>query len=112
MEHSSEPPDGASVLDDLKKALDGAARCIDLARRETARIDASLRAQSVEGGAQIEQRLLDNARKGREQLSLLEAPSSASLPLLLEVPPMPPPSGESGDAPEIVTQALAVLVEA
>jgi hypothetical protein len=75
------PPDGAAILDELKRALDGAARCIELAKQEGARIDAALRAQPS-GGVQVEQTLLDKARKGREQLSMLD--------LRFELPPSPP----------------------
>jgi hypothetical protein len=81
MDEEPKPPDGAAVVAELKQALDVADRCIELAKREAARADASLRAQS-EGGARVEQELLDNARKGREQLS--------SFDLRLEVPPSPP----------------------
>ena len=82
MDQSSKPPpDGAAILDELKRALDGAARCIELAKREGARIDAALRAQPA-GGVPVEQTLLENARKRREQLSLFD--------LRLELPPSPP----------------------
>jgi len=82
MEQESKPPDGASILEELKQALEGSARCIELARQEAARADASLREQPSEG-AQVEQALLDNAKKRREQLSLLD--------LRFEVPPLSPP---------------------
>lgn len=81
MDESPKPPDGPTVLAELREALDTADRCIELAKREAARIDASLRAQS-EGGARIEQVFLDNARKGREKLSMLD--------LRFELPPSPP----------------------
>jgi len=81
MDEEPKPTDGAAVVAELRQALDAADRCIELAKREAARADASLRAQS-EGGARVEQELLDNARKRREQLP--------SLDLRLEVPPSPP----------------------
>lgn len=81
MDSSPKQPDASVVLVELQQALDGAARCIELAKRETARIDASLRAQSP-GVLQVEQEFLDNARKGREQLRLLD--------LRYELPPSPP----------------------
>src|SRR3954447_13414774 len=81
MDEAPKPPDGAAVVAELRQALDAASRCIELAKREAARADASLRAQS-DGGARVEQELLDTARKGREQLSALD--------LWLEVPPSPP----------------------
>jgi hypothetical protein len=69
-------------LDELKKALEGAARCIELARREASRIDASMRARPS-GGMQVEQAFLDTTRKRREQLS--------SFDLQPELPPVSPP---------------------
>jgi hypothetical protein len=81
MDEEPKPPDGAAVVAELRQALDAADRCIELAKREAARADASLRAQS-DGGARIEQALLDTARKRREELS--------SVDLWLEVPPSPP----------------------
>jgi hypothetical protein len=90
MDQSPKPPDDSSVLDELKKALEGSARCIELAKQEAARIDASLREQST-GRVQVEQTLLDNARKRREQLSLLD--------LLSELPPPSPPREPPPSAP-------------
>ncbi len=81
MNEEPKPPDGAAVVAELRQALDAADRCIELAKLEAARADASLRAQS-EVGAGVEQVFLANARKRREQL--------ASLDLRMEVPPSPP----------------------
>jgi len=81
MEESPKPPDGPAVVADLRHALDTSARCIELAKREAARVEASLRAQA-EGGAQVEQVFLDTTRRRREQLSLLD--------LRFELPPSPP----------------------
>lgn len=81
MDEPPKPLDGPAVLAELQQALDAADRCIELAKREAARADASLRAQS-DGGARVEQVFLDTARKRREQLSALD--------LWLEVPPSPP----------------------
>jgi hypothetical protein len=81
MDEAPKPPDGAAVVAELRQALDAADRCIELAKREAARADATLRAQS-DGGARVEQVFLDTARRRREQLSALD--------LWLEVPPSPP----------------------
>ena len=81
MDQPPKPPDGAAVLDGLKRSLDGAARCIELAKQEAARVDAAMRAQPSRG-VQVEQALLENARKRREQLSILD--------LRFELPPSPP----------------------
>jgi hypothetical protein len=81
MDEEPKPTDGAAVVAELRQALDAADRCIELAKREAARVDASLRSQS-DGGERAEQVLLDTARKRREQLSALD--------LWLEVPPSPP----------------------
>jgi len=111
VDESPKQPEGSELLSELREALDNAARCIELAKREAARVDAALRAQG-EGGAQVEQVLLDNARKGRERLSLLD--------LRFELPPSPPqelppvvPPGPAGTSeilalevqdPQLVTQ--------
>lgn len=100
------PPDGAAVLEGLKQALDGAARCIDLAKKEAARVDAALRSPPS-GSVQFEQALLDNAKKRREQLFLVD--------LRFEIPPSPPQdilpaaplSLEETKAPETVSAAPA-----
>ncbi|HEY2295202.1 MAG TPA: hypothetical protein VGM86_31250 [Thermoanaerobaculia bacterium] len=81
MDEAPKPLDGPTVVAELRQALAAAARCIELAKREVARIDASLRAQSA-GGAQVEQVFLDTTRKRREQLSRID--------LRFELPPSPP----------------------
>jgi hypothetical protein len=111
MDEEPKPPDGAAVVAELRQALDAADRCIELAKREAARADASLRAQS-EGGARVEQVFLDTTRKRREQLS--------SLDLHLEVPPLPPPEplpavlspAEKGAPLELETQAPRLVSSA
>jgi hypothetical protein len=108
MNEEPKPPDGAVVVAELRQALDAADRCIELAKREAARADASLRAQS-EGGARIEQVFLDTTRKRREQLS--------SLDLRLELPPLPPEVPPEVQAPrplppEIENSPEGDLVEA
>jgi hypothetical protein len=107
MDEEPKPPDGAAVVAELRQALDAADRCIELAKREAARADASLRAQS-EGGARIEQVFLDTTRERRAQLS--------SLDLRLELPPSPPeeqaprpfPPGIENPREEDLVEALSV----
>ncbi|HEY3571638.1 MAG TPA: hypothetical protein VGP73_27170 [Thermoanaerobaculia bacterium] len=110
MDETSKPPDGPAVVAGLRQALDNAARCIELAKREAARVDASLRERS-EGGAQMEQVFLDTTRKRREQLLASD--------LRFEVPPLPVPQelpagaplslAETNDLSEIETLAPALL---
>jgi hypothetical protein len=114
MDESPKPPDGSSVIEGLRRALDTAARCIDLAKQEAARIEASFQAQSV-GGAQVEQTFLDNTRKRREQLVrssglLFEVPT-VSLP---QEPPPPAPLSlaETGDPSEAESLVPELLVQA
>lgn len=114
MDESPKPPDGSAVIEGLRQALDTAARCIDLAKREAARIEASFEAQSV-GGTQVEQTFLDNTRKRREQLL-------RSSSLLFEVPilalPREPPSAAppslagTGDPSEAESLVPEILVSA
>jgi len=112
MDQSSKPPpDGTAILDEIKRALDGAARCIELAKREGARIDAALRAQPS-GGAQIEQTFLENARKRREQLSMFDL--RFELPPLSpqEIPPAAPLSLDEKSVLEEVPQLSTELLPA
>ncbi|MFL6233045.1 MAG: hypothetical protein ACJ76N_07920 [Thermoanaerobaculia bacterium] len=103
MDESPKPPDAASLVAELQQALDGSARCIELAKRETARIEASLLTQAL-GEAQSEQELLDNARKRREQLRLLDPQELAPAPDLGEV------SLLSSEEVEAADSAIAILV--
>ena len=100
MDESPKPPDGPAILEELRQALDGSSRCIELAKQEAARIDASLRAQS-EGGARIEQVFLDTTRKRREQLLATD--------LLFEVPPLPLPPEIPAEAPLVLPETPPVL---
>lgn len=106
MDQPPKPSDGASVLDELQRALDGAARCIELAKQEGARIDAALRAQPS-GSMPVEQKLLDNARKRREQLSLLDLHYELPPSPPQELPPVAPLTLDEKRAPEEVPQPPA-----
>jgi len=112
MDESPKQPEGPDLLAELRQTLDTSARCIELAKREAARVDASLRTQS-EGGAQVEQVFLDNARKRREQLSLLdlrfELPPSPPRELPPAVPVVPLSPAETGDTLESETQVLQLV---
>jgi hypothetical protein len=105
------PPDGTAILDELKRALDGAARCIELAKREGARIDAALRAQPP-GGVQVEQTLLENARKRREQLSMFDLRFELPPSPPQELPPVAPLSLDEKSVPEEVPQLSTELLPA
>ena len=98
---SKPPPDGAAILDELKRALDGAARCIELAKREGARIDAAL---------QVEQTLLENARKRREQLSMFDLRFELPPSPPQELPPAAPLSLDQKSVPEEVPQPSTELL--
>jgi hypothetical protein len=89
-------PIDASILDDLKKALSGADRCIELARRQRDHISRGLAA----GEADAESRLLEHARERREQLEALER----------RVEMTPPPSLEAAAPPPVVESPAAVPV--
>jgi hypothetical protein len=76
----------SSILDDLKKALTGADRCIELARKQRDHISRGLAA----GGTDAESRLLEHARERREQLEALEPRIEVTPPPSLEAA-VPPP---------------------
>jgi hypothetical protein len=99
----SPKPGSSGVLDELQRVLDGAGQCIELAKQEAARAEASLRTQSAGRARAFEQALLDNARRRREQLR--------SLDLRLELPPNPPPQ-EPPPAERSVVMSLRSSEEA
>jgi len=106
MDLSLKPPADSSVLDELRQAIESADRCLALARREAARIDAALRRASS-GEPNIEQQMLENVRRRRELLTLFELPP-VSLevvdPPARELQPAAPPSREEKSVPEAVPE--------
>lgn len=70
------PKDSPSILGELAQALVGADRCLELARKERARIDAALQTSS-DKSTEAERLVLEQARERREQLEEREqkAPS-------------------------------------
>jgi hypothetical protein len=66
-----QPPKASddSVVEDLKRALEGAACCIELARREAERVEATFRALSPGGALPVEQKMLADARRRRKELA-------------------------------------------
>jgi hypothetical protein len=93
-----EPLD-SSILDDLKKAIAGADRCIELARRQRDSLATTSPALSA-GGTEVESQLLEHARERREQLEALEP----------RVEMTPPPSLEAAVPPPVVESPAAVPV--
>ena len=99
MDQPPKEPVDYSILDDLQKALSGADRCIELARRQRDLIAAASRAH-LEGGTEAERQLLENVRERREQLVALEPPVAMT----------PPPSLEAAAPPPVAESPAALLV--
>jgi hypothetical protein len=72
-----------SILDEIKQALAGADRCIELARKQRDCITKALPALSA-GGMEAENLLLEHAREGREKLEALELRAETTPPPPLE----------------------------
>jgi len=97
-----------TILDDLKKALLGADRCIELARRQRQQMDTASQALAA-GGMHAENQLIEQARKRREQLEALEALKprvEMTPPPPLEVAPPPPVDPSPAVVPVLEEQAV------